>query len=102
MISFPNIHFLSKLLVYKLIEYEYSLEIIFLCSTDAVFPNGGENCEEDADISTFSDRLTDGYSQSKWVAEQIITSARKRGIPAAIYRLGNATKIVLSFRHQGM
>lgn len=47
-----------------------------------------QNCEEEADISGLNDKLIDGYSQSKWVAEQIITSARKRGIPAAIYRLG--------------
>lgn len=62
---------------------------IHYISTDAVFPNGMQNCEEEADISDLNDKLTDGYSQSKWVAEQIITSARKRGIPAAIYRLGN-------------
>ena len=47
-----------------------------------------QDCEEEADIADLSDQLTDGYSQSKWVAEQIISSARKRGIPAAIYRLG--------------
>ncbi len=30
----------------------------------------------------------DGYSQSKWVAEKILALARGRGIPSAIYRLG--------------
>lgn len=65
-----------------------SYKALWLFSTDAVFPNGMQNCEEEADISGLNDKLTDGYSQSKWVAEQIITSARKRGIPAAIYRLG--------------
>jgi thioester reductase-like protein len=65
-----------------------------------VFPNGVERCEEDADISTFSDKLTDGYSQSKWVAEQIITGARKRGIPAAVYRLGISIRNVLPFKQQ--
>ena len=32
--------------------------------------------------------LTDGYSQSKWVAEQLVLKAMERGLPAAIYRPG--------------
>ena len=33
----------------------------------------------------------DGYSQSKWVAEMLITAARDRGIPTYIYRLGRVS-----------
>ncbi|MEH2290126.1 thioester reductase domain-containing protein [Nostoc sp.] len=29
-----------------------------------------------------------GYSQSKWVAEKLVTAARDRGLPVCIYRLG--------------
>ncbi|QLE54757.1 non-ribosomal peptide synthetase [Nostoc sp. TCL26-01] len=29
-----------------------------------------------------------GYNQSKWVAEKLVTQARDRGLPVAIYRLG--------------
>lgn len=31
---------------------------------------------------------TDGYSQSKWVAEKILALGRARGIPSIVYRLG--------------
>ncbi|WP_188316616.1 non-ribosomal peptide synthetase [Solihabitans fulvus] len=30
----------------------------------------------------------DGYSQSKWVAERLLQTAAERGIPVAVYRLG--------------
>ncbi|NET07738.1 MAG: NAD-dependent epimerase/dehydratase family protein [Symploca sp. SIO2B6] len=30
----------------------------------------------------------DGYSQSKWVAEKLVTAAGNRGLPVCIYRLG--------------
>ena len=57
-------------------------------STDAVFPNGLTDCAEDDDISVFHNRLTDGYSKSKWVAERLVSRASQRGIPVIIYRLG--------------
>lgn len=31
--------------------------------------------------------LSDGYAQSKWVAEKLVMTARERGIPVCIYRL---------------
>jgi polyketide synthase PksN len=33
------------------------------------------------------DELRGGYAQSKWVAEQLVSQAAQRGLPAAIYRL---------------
>ncbi len=35
--------------------------------------------------------LSDGYAQSKWVAEQLVKTAQSRGIPACIYRPGMIT-----------
>jgi len=35
--------------------------------------------------------LSDGYAQSKWVAEKLVMTARDRGIPVCIYRLGTIT-----------
>jgi alanine racemase len=34
---------------------------------------------------------TEGYSQSKWVAEKLVMAARDRGLPVCIYRLGMIT-----------
>lgn len=58
-------------------------------STDAVFPNGMKNCSEDDNIEDNHTELNDGYSQSKWVAEQLISRAGQKGLPVVIYRLGN-------------
>jgi len=58
-------------------------------STNAVFPENLKDCAEDADMLEFYDKLEDGYSQTKWVAEQLVARAGKRGLPIAIYRLGN-------------
>ncbi|HSX14173.1 MAG TPA: amino acid adenylation domain-containing protein [Chlamydiales bacterium] len=41
---------------------------------------------EDADIENSKD-ISNGYVQSKWVAEKLILMARKRGIPCNIFRL---------------
>lgn len=57
-------------------------------STDAVFPTGLHDCSEDDDVTSYSTQLHDGYSQTKWVAEQLVRRARQRGIPVTIYRLG--------------
>ncbi|MGK7876876.1 MAG: amino acid adenylation domain-containing protein [Xenococcaceae cyanobacterium] len=35
--------------------------------------------------------LSDGYAQSKWVAEKLVIAARSRGIPTCIYRPGMIT-----------
>ena len=35
--------------------------------------------------------LSDGYAQSKWVAEKLVMAARERGFPVCIYRLGMIT-----------
>ncbi|XP_074650108.1 uncharacterized protein LOC141905204 [Tubulanus polymorphus] len=58
-------------------------------STDAVFPHGLKNCSENDDVSQLYGQLEDGYSQSKWVAEQLVLRARARGVPVVIYRPGN-------------
>ena len=62
---------------------------MLLCySTDAVFPEGMRNCSETDDTAGYHTQLHDGYSQSKWVAEQLVHRAGQRGVPVTIYRLG--------------
>ncbi|MGL5076799.1 MAG: thioester reductase domain-containing protein, partial [Waterburya sp.] len=46
-----------------------------------------ETIEEDTPIN-HSENIEDGYTQSKWVAEKIVTLGRDRGIPVSIYRPG--------------
>ncbi|XP_065058654.1 uncharacterized protein LOC135686369 [Rhopilema esculentum] len=58
-------------------------------STNAVFPSKLKDCAEEEDMTKFHQDLADGYSQTKWVAEQLISRAGRRGLPVAIYRLGN-------------
>lgn len=62
--------------------------LVSVPSTNAVFPHGMTGCSEKFDITQLHSKLEDGYAQSKWVAEQLVTRAGQRGIPVVIYRLG--------------
>ena len=58
-------------------------------STIAVFPilaNSQVRVIREQDSLDHGGVLYGGYSQSKWVAEKLVTSARARGIPVCIYR----------------
>ncbi len=43
---------------------------------------------EEQDKLAYCEELTNGYAQSKWVAEKLVMAAGERGIPVSIYRLG--------------
>lgn len=58
-------------------------------STDAVIPTNLKDVPEDFDTSSVKDKLSDGYAQSKYVAEQLVKRSLDRGLPGIIYRLGN-------------
>ena len=51
----------------------------------------GMNVIQEQDSLEHSEGLDDGYAQSKWVAEKLVMTARSRGIPVCIYRLGMIT-----------
>ncbi|ELT98363.1 hypothetical protein CAPTEDRAFT_224942 [Capitella teleta] len=57
-------------------------------STAAVFPSGVPSCTEESDMKIYADQLTDGYSETKWVAEQLVLKAIGLGLPAVVYRPG--------------
>ncbi|XXG95646.1 TATA-binding protein (TBP) [Hypoxylon texense] len=59
-------------------------------STNGVLPPSVEGWSEDAmlDVTEVPEKLLDGYGQTKWVAEQLVLEAAKRGLPARIYRPG--------------
>jgi len=57
-------------------------------STDAVFDSSvyyGKELKESEPIS-HTEGIDLGYTQSKWVAEKLVTIARNRGLPVSIYR----------------
>ncbi|KAE8354149.1 hypothetical protein BDV28DRAFT_131693 [Aspergillus coremiiformis] len=60
-------------------------------STNGVLPSSGESgWAEDAllDVEQVPDKLLDGYGQTKWVAEQLVLEAGRRGLPVKIHRAG--------------
>ena len=81
----------------------YSTYVVFVCwccgyffdSTDAVFPHKLQAVDEYYNMASCSHLLTDGYSQSKWVAEQLVLRAMERGLPATVYRLGTTLSLII-------
>lgn len=60
-------------------------------STNGVLPPSGEKgWDEDAmlGIEEVPEKLHDGYGQTKWVAEQLVLEAGRRGVPVKIHRAG--------------
>ncbi|OAX83070.1 hypothetical protein ACJ72_02574 [Emergomyces africanus] len=59
-------------------------------STNGVLPPSQKGWSEDAmlDVSEVPEKLLDGYGQTKWVAEQLVLEAGRRGLPVRILRAG--------------
>ncbi|KAF2476741.1 putative NRPS-like enzyme [Lindgomyces ingoldianus] len=59
-------------------------------STNGVLPPSQEGWPEDAmlGVDDVPEKLLDGYGQTKWVAEQLILEAGRRGLPVRIHRAG--------------
>ncbi|PYH94310.1 acetyl-CoA synthetase-like protein [Aspergillus ellipticus CBS 707.79] len=60
-------------------------------STNGVLPPSQEKgWSEDTmlDVNDVPEKLLDGYGQTKWVAEQLVLEAGRRGLPVKIHRAG--------------
>ncbi|KAH8899743.1 enterobactin synthetase component F [Thozetella sp. PMI_491] len=59
-------------------------------STNGVLPPSLKGWPEDANtlVEDVPEKLLDGYSETKWVAEQLVLEAGRRGLPVRIYRPG--------------
>lgn len=59
-------------------------------STNGVLPPSQEGWPETAmlDVDDVPEKLLDGYGQTKWVAEQLVSEAGRRGLPVKILRAG--------------
>ncbi|KAL2439043.1 Glycine betaine reductase ATRR [Exophiala dermatitidis] len=59
-------------------------------STNGVLPPSQEGWPEDTmlDVEEVPKKLLDGYGQTKWVAEQLVLEAGRRGLPVKIHRAG--------------
>lgn len=63
------------------------LKSVLMVSSDAVFPRSPKSFTESFLDKADASQLTDGYGQTKWVAESLF--AANPGIPYTICRLGN-------------
>lgn len=59
-------------------------------STNGVLPPSQDGWPEDTmlDVDAVPEKLLDGYGQTKWVAEQLVLEAARRGLPVRILRAG--------------
>jgi len=59
-------------------------------STNGVLPASktGWNEDDTIELDDVMDKLADGYGQTKWVAEELVKTAGRRGLPVRIYRPG--------------
>ncbi len=67
---------------------QFKVKPLHYVSTDGVFDSSayyGKEVKESEPI-IYTEGIDLGYTQSKWVAEKLVTIARTRGLPVSIYR----------------
>ncbi len=67
-----------------------SPKTVHYISTNSVLAHTEIGLHEEREVTlTDAERLADGYSQAKWVAEQLMSQAASLGLPVTVYRPGN-------------
>jgi len=91
---------LSTLTAIKLCASGKPKGLVFISSTSALdndhyiqvsnksISNGGNGVSESDDMEGSRQGLTTGYGQTKWVSEQLLFEARRRGLTCAVIRAG--------------
>jgi thioester reductase-like protein len=70
---------------------QVKLKPVHYISTLSVFPLEGNpegKAFHEEDPLVYRPGLMNGYAESKWVAEKLMTTARSKGLPVVIYRVG--------------
>ncbi|GET38066.1 beta-ketoacyl synthase [Microseira wollei NIES-4236] len=67
---------------------QFKVKPLHYVSTDAVFDSSGYYDKEvtESEPIIHTEGIDLGYTQTKWVAEKLVTIARTRGLPVSIYR----------------
>ena len=67
---------------------QFKVKPLHYVSTDAVFDSCGYygKVVKESEPIIHTEAIDLGYTQTKWVAEKLVTNARERGLPVAIYR----------------
>ncbi|MGB3204152.1 MAG: amino acid adenylation domain-containing protein [Crinalium sp.] len=60
----------------------------FISTMGVIFSDSEEQIYSETDTLDHGGVIPSGYTQSKWVAEKLVTIARDRGLPISIYRPG--------------
>jgi 5-hydroxydodecatetraenal polyketide synthase CpkC len=75
--------------VLRLAARHRTVPVHFLSSTGVYTRDAVEGAAISVDEPTGPpEALTNGYRKAKWVAEEMIRTARERGVPVAVYRVG--------------
>ncbi|KAL4002395.1 thioester reductase domain protein [Acanthocheilonema viteae] len=69
--------------------HQNKVKPLYYLSTDAVIPSNLKDVDEDTENEDVQGKLTNGYAQTKWVAEKLVLNSQIRGFPTVIFRLGN-------------
>lgn len=66
----------------KPVHYTSTIDVLLMTHAKRPF------LEDDLSVLEHPNEVPDGYGRSKWVAERMLTTARSRGVPIVVYRLG--------------